>query len=98
MPRYFFHTADRGHIIDGEGHELPDLVAAQRTAIRLAGDILRHESVEIFKHDFSLQVTNQHGLVLFSIAVFGLLGTATVGSNDFDPSSGPTSFSAFSPG
>ena len=74
MPRYYFHTAERGRIIDGEGHELPNLPAAQRAAVHLLGGILRHEETRIFEHDFSLQVTDEHGRILFRASVTGELG------------------------
>jgi hypothetical protein len=40
MPRYFFHVMDGQATIDEDGTELPDVDAARKEAIRIAGEIL----------------------------------------------------------
>ena len=41
MPRYYFHLEDGQCLLDENGLDLPDIVAAQDEALRTSGDLLR---------------------------------------------------------
>jgi hypothetical protein len=41
MPRYYFHLQNGELLLDGTGHELPVLAAAQHEALQTSSDILR---------------------------------------------------------
>lgn len=78
MPRYHFHIHDGTTITDRAGRELPDLAAAQRVAIRLAGEAL--EQVDDFwsGHEWRMQVTDAYGLTLFLLDFVGTLAPAAL--------------------
>ncbi|UPK38143.1 hypothetical protein IVB18_13235 [Bradyrhizobium sp. 186] len=46
MPRYFFHIHDGDPVLDDVGLDLPDIFAAQTTAIELSGEILKHDVMD----------------------------------------------------
>jgi hypothetical protein len=70
MPRYYFHVDDGHSTLDDEGTEFPGLKAARIAAVRLAGAILG-ERAEAFwdEEQWSLRVTDDAGLTLFSLEV-----------------------------
>jgi hypothetical protein len=43
MPRYFFNVVDGRDYVDAEGTELTNIKAAEREAIRTAGEIIRDD-------------------------------------------------------
>jgi hypothetical protein len=77
MPRYYFNTAD-GHVeVDEEGQELPNAVAARTEGVRFLGEILRDNPPELWEGgEFRVDVTNADGLLLYSIAVMGVIAPA----------------------
>jgi hypothetical protein len=40
MPRYYFHLEDGRCLLDDNGLDLPDIVAAQDEALRTSGNLL----------------------------------------------------------
>jgi hypothetical protein len=71
MARYYFHTVNGEKVLDSEGRDLSGLEAAKRLAVKFTGDLLSLEHHDVFEQDLSVQVTNDAGLLLFSIAVMG---------------------------
>ena len=68
MPRYFFHVQDGVSLHDSEGTELADLTTARRQAIELAGRIIAEEAKRRdLGEDWSMDVTDENGLILFKI-------------------------------
>jgi hypothetical protein len=68
MPRYFFATADGERHQDTEGTELPGLSAARVAAIKYAGAIMEDEPSVLWDgRDFRVEVTDERGLLLFTI-------------------------------
>ena len=74
MPRYFFHTnhpRERG-VQDDDGMEFPDIHAAKCEAVAYAGRLLCDVAEEFWDDaDFELTVTNENGLILFTMRVVG---------------------------
>ena len=71
--RYYFNTADGTRDRDDVGYELPDHAAPRAMASRYLGEILRDEpnvprDLDLLRVD----VTNHHGLILFSLSVVSL--------------------------
>jgi hypothetical protein len=46
MPHYFISLVNDEAIVDEEGHELPDLEAARRAALKAAGEIVADEMAQ----------------------------------------------------
>ena len=68
MPRYFFNTADSERDLDDEGTELPDHHVARAYAIKFAGLALSQDPGLLWDcQDFRVEVTDEKGLLLFSI-------------------------------
>jgi hypothetical protein len=68
MPRFHFHVHDGYSALDVEGTELADWQAARLEAIRLAGDILKHDAHRIaLGEDWRIEVTDGAGLILFQM-------------------------------
>ncbi|MFB0492337.1 hypothetical protein ABIE45_004923 [Methylobacterium sp. OAE515] len=68
MPRFHFHVHDGYSALDIEGTELADWQAARLEAIRLAGDILKHDAHRIaLGEDWRIEVTDGAGLILFQM-------------------------------
>lgn len=68
MPRFHFHVHDGCSTLDTEGTELPDPQAARLEAIRIAGDILKHDAHRIaLGEDWRIEVTDDTGLILFQM-------------------------------
>jgi hypothetical protein len=68
MPRYHFNVRDGTAIPDDEGTVLADLKAARHAAIQLAGALLRDNPEGFWTgEDWQMDVTNDVGLILFSL-------------------------------
>lgn len=68
MPRYHFNVEDGQSIPDPEGTELPDLNAARREAVRLAGRLLDDDPEQFWSHGlWSVVVTDDAGRTLFTL-------------------------------
>lgn len=66
MPLYHFRVRNNGSEPEDEGLVLADFTAARTTALKFAGEILAFgPSVE--SDDWRVEVTNDQGLVLFTI-------------------------------
>lgn len=73
MPRYFFHSADGGRERDLQGTELPDDAAAQLSAVRYAGEVLRWEPQEIWKRgQWRVEVTDENDALLFTVITLAI--------------------------
>ncbi|MEL6064001.1 MULTISPECIES: DUF6894 family protein [unclassified Methylobacterium] len=68
MPRFYFHVHDGCSVLDPDGTELADPQAARLEAIRIAGDILKHDAHRIaLGEDWRIEVTDDTGLILFQM-------------------------------
>jgi hypothetical protein len=68
MPRYFFSIYNGHSVIDLEGTELPDYDHVRKEAIAVAGRALDSDTHRIaLGEEWSMEVTNQAGLVLFRL-------------------------------
>ena len=63
MPHYYFNLKDGRLSLDDEGSELPDIHSARKEALRLSGEVLRHEAAESLwqGEPWQLWVTDQPG-------------------------------------
>jgi len=73
MPRYVFNVHDgQGHR-EGEAMTLPDLPAARLEALRFSGEVLRTSEPSLWEgEDWRLEVTDQMGLILFTLYVMAV--------------------------
>lgn len=74
MPRFFFHTnhPTEGNVQDDEGMEFPNIHVAKCEAVAYAGRLL----CDVAEHfwdtgDFEMTVTDEKGLILFTMRVIG---------------------------
>lgn len=68
MPRFYFNVHDGVNKLDKKGTVLPDRQAARIEAVRLAGDILKHEAHRVgLYEDWRIEVTDQTGVILFQM-------------------------------
>ena len=75
MPRFFFHSnhPSENAVQDDEGFEFPNVIAAKREAVIYAGELLRGVGEKFWDTaDFELTVTDENGLILFAMRVFGV--------------------------
>lgn len=74
MPRFFFHSNNPAEQIvqDDEGIDFPSVHHAKCQAVAYAGRLLC-DSAEHFwdRGDFELTVTDENGLILFTMRVVG---------------------------
>lgn len=69
VPRFFFHVEGSP---DNLGLELPSIAQAKCEAARYAGHLLCDAADSFWtKAEFNMQVTNETGLVLFTITISG---------------------------
>ena len=66
MPRYYFHAVDHEEYLDGHGINLPDEAAAQGTAARFAGQLMK-DFADGLPHELRVRVTDESGTPLFEI-------------------------------
>ena len=70
MPRYFFNVDDQ---LDKEGLDFDSLSDAKCEAVRFAGRLICDSASEFWDAaDFSLTVTNDKGLILFTLRLIGI--------------------------
>jgi hypothetical protein len=68
MPRFHFNVEHGGLSIDEEGNDLPGLAEAKCEAVRYAGRLLCERASNFWDTgDFVMTVTDNKGLVLFSL-------------------------------
>lgn len=77
MPIYHFNVEDGVSLPDEDGYELPDLETAKRSAVSLAGELIRERAAEFWKDpDWRLSVTDAAGGELFALQFTGVMGPA----------------------
>lgn len=77
MPRYFFHSDDGHAFHDDEGTLLPDGAAARIEAARVLGQMVNERPAAVWKDDLlRITVTDEHGLILFSLDLTALKSPA----------------------
>ena len=78
MPRFHFHISDQIVRRDEEGTELSDLTAARREAVKLAGAMVSERAEHFWRDDdWKLDVTDDRGLLLFSLVIMGFDAPST---------------------
>ena len=78
MPRYFFNRSDGYFERDVEGTELKDVHAARIEAVTFAGASLKDDPAKVWTgQDFRVEVTDESGLILFTVIVLGIDSPAT---------------------
>jgi hypothetical protein len=78
VPRYFFHVHDGTDVPDLEGTELRDITAARAQGLMLAGEIIRDAGRRgDLGEDWSIEVSDQGGLVLFRMVFLVAASPAT---------------------
>jgi hypothetical protein len=71
MAQYFFKTVDDRHDPDQEATELADLAAARKHAIVFAGQVMHGEPAVLWDgRDFHVEVTDDQGLLLFTLTAY----------------------------
>lgn len=74
MPVFHFNIHDGEILPDPTGHELPDIASAKRQAIGMSGQMIRELGEEFWKgEEWQLEVTDDRGLVLFTLAFFATI-------------------------
>lgn len=74
MPRYFFHTNNPSEraLQDTEGFEFATIHEAKCQAVSYAGRLLCDAAQHFWdRADFELTVTDEKGLILFTMRMFG---------------------------
>jgi len=70
VPRFFFQINGSPHDV---GMDLPDIATAKCEAVRYAGRLICEEADRFWdKADFTMTVTDEGGLVLFSMILSGV--------------------------
>lgn len=73
MPRYYFNSADGEREIDDLGQEFPDDAAAQRAAVKYAGEILKGDPGSLFKSGrLRIDLYSEDGNRRFAVAIEAL--------------------------
>ncbi len=75
MARYFFHTNHPAELTvqDDEGLEFASVHDAKCAAVKYAGQLLADVAEKFWDNaDFDLTVTDEKGLILFSMRVVGI--------------------------
>ena len=68
MPVYHFNVQDGSNTPDGDGTDLPNLWAARREAVMLAGQVLLDGPDKFWEgSDWHVDVTNASGAILFRL-------------------------------
>ncbi|MGZ2412868.1 uncharacterized protein DUF6894 [Sphingomonas sp. F9_3S_D5_B_2] len=72
MPRYHFNVDDDQSHRNEEGVELPSLAEAKCQAVRYAGNLICDRSGDFWdRGEFAMTVTDENGLMLFSLQFIG---------------------------
>jgi hypothetical protein len=71
MARYFFHTEGALRQADDDGTELGDHGEARKHAIVFAGQVMHGEPSVLWDgNDFNVKVTDEAGLLLFTLTAY----------------------------
>ena len=79
MPRFFFHTnlPDEQNLQDDEGFHFASVHEAKGEAVKYAGRLLCDSGEHFWEEgDFELTVTDDKGLILFTMRVLGTVAPA----------------------
>ena len=77
MTRYFFNVEDSVGSPDDEGTELEGLATAKCEAVKLAGRVIIDAARSFWeKGDWKMTVTDESGLLLFSLLFVGVEAAA----------------------
>lgn len=75
MTRYFFHLVHPRRMMDREGLELPDAIAARREAVGLAGAMLRDEPGMVWDgQELRVQVEREDGRHICTVVILAVNG------------------------
>lgn len=78
--RFFFHLEDNGEHLDDEGFLLPSLEDAKCAAVQIIAETLCHEPKRFWTAEtYRVRVTNDEGLVLFTVELVATLAPALSG-------------------
>jgi len=77
VPLYYFNVRDGFGRSDFSGHHLLDLATAKREAVKLSGGLIAELGDEFWHGDeWTLEVTDADGLVLFSLVFLACVSPA----------------------
>jgi hypothetical protein len=77
LERYFFHLEDGRSITDADGTELKNLEEAKHEAVQLIAQTLCNEPSKFWNAEtYHVSVTDQRGLVLFTLEMVATLSPA----------------------
>lgn len=83
MPRYFFHVLDGQDFPDDRGVELPDLRAARKEAVRVAGNLLLDISESFWSTgQWTIRVTDDRDLTQFQLTFFATDAPAAIATKE----------------
>ena len=80
MPVFHFNVYDGVRLPDEDGTDLPDWRQAEIAAIELAGSLIREGAIEPLR-EWHMEVTDERGLILFTIDFDLRLSPALHGAN-----------------
>ena len=81
MARYHFQVRTESHVALTEVAELEGMDEARIEAARRVGDLLNEHAKQLWAdQDWRMDVTDQRGLILFTIQVSAMDAAATMGS------------------
>ena len=73
MPRYHFNCADGERDYDRDGTDLDNDQQAQAEAVRVAGEVLKHDPKKVWgSGQWRVEVTNDEGVLLFAVVTIGI--------------------------
>lgn len=73
MPRFHFNVHDGSNHPDPDGAELPDFPTARKYAVRYFGEMLQGDPCAFRNgEEWKMEVTDETGLVLFSLHFIGI--------------------------
>ena len=79
MPFFHFEVRTPSHVMITDGAELPDSTAARVEAAKRIGALLHDHAGQLWiDQDWEMDVTDQSGLILYSIHVAAMRASATL--------------------
>jgi hypothetical protein len=72
LARYFLRISPGDLDDEADACELPSAAEAKAEALKLAGDILKHGGVFTWAEDLTISVTDDVGLLIAQVHVFGI--------------------------
>jgi hypothetical protein len=80
VPKFYFHTENGERVADTDGSDLADIAAAEDAAVQILSETLRGNSKLFWENEgFSVTVTDDQGLTLFSLQVSATIAAAISG-------------------